>query len=155
MTNFDFLKSDKNFSPFADAAIAAELIYNVDTASSVINCRRAMEFGIKWMYTVDSDLKMPYQDQLLTLISTDEFRGIVGKDIHRRLEYIRKLGNLANHSPKKLSRDEAKLALKNLHVFMDFIAYSYGSNYTQTSFNESLLNNQTNKTEKPEQTIDF
>ena len=155
MTNFDFLKTDKNFSSFAETAIAAENVYHVDIALSVINCRRAMEFAIKWMYTVDRDLKMPYQDELVTLINTDEFKDIIGIDIYNRLNYVRKLGNTVNHNPKKISEDQAKLALKNLHVFMDFIAYSYGSNYTQTVFNESFLFKKTDKQEIPTPTIDF
>ena len=50
MTNFDFLKEEEKFTSFADAAISAEKILPIDTAASVINCRRAMEFAIKWMY---------------------------------------------------------------------------------------------------------
>ena len=50
MTNFDFLKSDAKFSSFAETAISAELIFPIDAAASVVNCRRAMEFAVKWMY---------------------------------------------------------------------------------------------------------
>ena len=69
MTNFDFLKKEQDFTTFADAAIAAEKIINLDTAASVINCRRAMEIAVKWMYSVDADLSMPYQDLSLIHIS--------------------------------------------------------------------------------------
>ena len=53
MSNFDFLKAEEKFSSFADVAISAERILPIDYAASVINCRRAMEFAIKWMYSVD------------------------------------------------------------------------------------------------------
>ena len=56
MTNFDFLKDEPKFKSFADTAIAAERIYSIDESASVLNCRRAMEFAIKWMYSVDSSL---------------------------------------------------------------------------------------------------
>ena len=98
MTNFDFLKTDAKFAPFAETAIAAEMIYRIDIAASVTNCRRAMEFAVKWMYAVDADLRMPYQDELLTLINTDDFRDIVGKDLINRLQYLRKLGNSVIHT---------------------------------------------------------
>ena len=39
MTNFDFLKSDPQFATFADVAISAEKILNIDVAASVLNCR--------------------------------------------------------------------------------------------------------------------
>lgn len=50
MTNFDFLKEQKQFSSFANTAIAAERIFSIDVASCAINCRKAMELAIKWMY---------------------------------------------------------------------------------------------------------
>ena len=49
MTNFDFLKREPKFARFADAAISAEKIINIDVDASVLNCRRAMEFAVKWM----------------------------------------------------------------------------------------------------------
>ena len=49
MTNFDFLKNDPQFKTFADVAISAEKILNIDMGASVLNCRRAMEFAVKWM----------------------------------------------------------------------------------------------------------
>ena len=110
MTNFDFLKSDVQFEPFADAAIAAEKVFHIDSATSAVSCRRAMEFAVKWMYSVDSSLVMPYQDKLVSLINSDEFRGIVGADIFKRLEYIRLLGNSASHKPRNVTKDQAALA---------------------------------------------
>ena len=64
MTNFDYLKSEPRFESFAQAAIAAEKIYSIDIGACAVNCRRAMEFAVKFMYSVDRDLEMPYQDNL-------------------------------------------------------------------------------------------
>jgi len=139
MTNFDFLKNDPQFAAFADTAIAAERVFSIEYASCAINCRRAMEFAIKWMYSVDSNLVMPYQDKLLTLLHTDEFREIVDTRLYARLDFLRRLGNNANHNPKAITKDQAVLALKNLHSFLDFIAYCYSSGYTKISFDASLL----------------
>lgn len=62
MTNFDFLKSKRTFDSFADAAIAAERIFSIDPSACVLNCRRAMEFAVKWMYSVDKALVMHRKD---------------------------------------------------------------------------------------------
>ncbi|QQP29219.1 hypothetical protein [Lactobacillus ultunensis] len=43
MTNFDYLKKEKKFSDFVDIAITAEKLINVDAASCILDCRRAME----------------------------------------------------------------------------------------------------------------
>ena len=49
MTNFDFLLSSPDFASFGEAAAAAEKIYSIDPAACIINCRRSMEFAVKWM----------------------------------------------------------------------------------------------------------
>ena len=54
VTNFDFLKDIPQFAAFADVAVAAEKILMIDPEASVMNCRRAMEFAVKWMYSVDA-----------------------------------------------------------------------------------------------------
>lgn len=139
MTNFDFLKKEQDFRTFADAAIAAEKIINLDTAACAINCRRAMEIAVKWMYSVDADLSMPYQDKLVSLMNSEDFRQIVGADIWKRMDLIRKIGNQAAHGNGKIKYEEAKLCLKNLYIFLDFVAYCYGENYEETQFDEELL----------------
>lgn len=140
MTNFDFLKTDTRFASFADVAIAAENILHIDVDASVLNCRRAMEFAVKWMYSVDSSLVMPYQDTLVSLMNDEDFRDIVGTDLWRRMDFIRKVGNSAAHGGKKITEEQAELCLENLYVFLDFVAYCYGGNYTEGSFDRALLN---------------
>ena len=139
MTNFDFLKATPDFDAFADVAISAEKILHIDVDSCVLNCRRAMEFAVKWMYSVDRDLVMPYQDNLVSLMNDEKFRDIIGGDIWRRMEFIRKLGNNAAHGGKKVTVEQAELCLENLFVFLDCVAYFYAPEYTEQQFDKSLL----------------
>lgn len=140
MTNFDYLKSESRFESFADAAIAAEKVLHIDAATSAINCRRAMEYAVKWMYSVDDDLDMPYDDKLSSLINDEDFRDIVQYDLWKRLDFIRKVGNNAVHTNKKISLGQAELCLENLFVFFDFIACCYGPDpYIQRTYDKSLL----------------
>ena len=139
MTNFDFLKSTPDFNTFSDVAISAEKILHIDVDSCVLNCRRAMEFAVKWMYSVDRELVMPYQDNLVSLMNDEKFRDIIGNDIWRRMEFIRKLGNNAAHGGKKVTQEQAELCLENLFVFLDCIAYFYAPEYTEQQFDKSLL----------------
>lgn len=138
-TNFDFLKNTPDFASFADVAVSAEKILHIDVDSCVLNCRRAMEFAVKWMYSVDRDLVMPYQDNLVSLMNDEKFRDIIGNDIWRRMEFIRKLGNNAAHGGKKVTQEQAELCLENLFVFLDCIAYFYALEYTEQQFDKSLL----------------
>lgn len=139
MTNFDFLLSDAQFASFADVAIAAEKVLRVDPDSCVSNCRRAMEFAVKWMYSVDRDLSAPYDDTLVALMNDEKFRDIVGDDIWRRMDFIRRLGNTVMHSGKKIKPEQAALCLENLFYFLDQVAYFYAADYDERDFDRSLL----------------
>ena len=139
MTNFDFLLKDKQFDTFSGVAIAAENTLHIDVDSCVINCRRAMEFAVKWMYSVDKALYLPYQDNLQNLMNGEDFRDIVGNDIWQRMDFIRKVGNSAAHGGRKVTGEQAELCLENLYIFLDFVAYCYGKNYKSSNFDKSLL----------------
>ena len=139
MTNFDFLKQAPDFASFADVAISAEKLIYIDPAACVFNCRRAMEFAVKWMYSVDRDLVMPHEQSLHLLINSEEFRDIVGNDVWRRMDLIRKMGNDVAHKDKAITADQAELCLENLFVFLDEVAYLYAPEYTEQHFDKSLL----------------
>ena len=140
MTNFDFLKQEPKFNSFSDVAIAAEKVLKIDEESSVINCRRAMEFAIKWMYSVDKSLEMPYQDNLMSLMSTEDFHDLVDDTLWKRLNLIRKIGNRAAHNGRKITEDEAILCLQNLFIFMDYVSYCYSDFYKERQYDVNLLN---------------
>ena len=140
MSNFKFLLSDPAFAPFAEVAMAAEKILHIDPAASILNCRRAMEFAVKWMYSVDKELEMPYQDNLQSLMTREEFRAIVGQDLYTRMDFIRIKGNHAAHaSNHKVTKEQAMLCLENLHIFLDFVAYCYAENYEETKFDPQIV----------------
>ena len=89
MTNFDKFLSAAEFEPFASVAVAAERILHIDPSACVLNCRRAMEFAVKWMYSVDKALVMPYQDTLVSLMNAEDFRAFIAfvnnfRDIDQR-----------------------------------------------------------------------
>ena len=139
MSNFKFLLSEPGFASFADVAIAAEKILHIDPAACILNCRRAMEFAVKWMYSVDKELEMPYQDNLQSLMTREEFRQIVGNDLWQRMDFIRKKGNTAAHNTGKITEAVAMLCLENLHIFLDFVAYCYAEEYTEAKFDPALV----------------
>lgn len=139
MSNFSPYLSIPSFAAFAPIAESAEKILSIDPAACVLNCRRAMEAAVKWMYAVDGSLVAPWDDKLVTLINTEEFRGIVDDQLIFRLDFIRRMGNNAAHGGKVINREQAVLCLQNLFVFFDFLAYCYGENYTEHTFNPALL----------------
>ena len=139
MTNFDFLTSDPQFDTFSSVAVAAERILPIDPSAAILNCRRAMEFAVKWMYSVDGDLVMPWQDNLISLMSTEAFRDIVGSDLWQRMDFIRRMGNNAAHTGRKITCEQAMLCLENLYIYLDFVACCYGAQYTVGRFDPTLV----------------
>lgn len=154
VTNFDYLKNESKFSAFADVAISAERIILIDPEACILNCRRAMEFAVKWMYSVDVELEMPYQDNLQSLMNVGEYRQIVGSDIWKRMDYIRRCGNNVAHSNRKLGKDEAMLCLENLYIFLDYVAYCYAKEYEERDFNPTLITLRAKKAKESKEAAD-
>ena len=139
MPNFTPYQTEQ-FRFFAPAALTAERLYAIDPAACAMNCRRALELAVKWMYAVDKQLVLPYKKDLAILLRTVEFVGLVDdRNLLQRLDFLRCLGNTAAHSGKKISRDQARLALENLFYFLDFVACCYAPDYQPHDFDPALL----------------
>ena len=154
-TNFDFLKEEKWFDSFADQAMEAEKSIAISYATVAILCRRALELAVRWLYTNDEDLKIPYRDNLASLLSEPSFQHLIDYKIIIKCRYVVKLGNSAVHSNRKITRDEAVLSLSNLYEFCKWIQYCYAENYEEKSFDESLLNTGTEQEKRLEERQDL
>ena len=139
MTNFDFLLKRRELDSFSGVAVSSENLLHIDTSACALNCRRAMELAVKWVYSADKELKKPYSDNLSVLMSTKDFRELVGEDIYRRMELVRKLGNSAAHDGKSVSLTEAETCLENLFIFLDFVCYCYIPGHKEQTFDKELL----------------
>ena len=147
-TNFDYLKNEPKFKNFSGVAISAERIILMDPEASIINCRRAMEFALKWMYSVEKELEMPYKDNLQSLMNAEEYRQMIGPDLWGRMDFIRRCGNNVAHAGRKLGRDEAMLCLENLFIYLDYIAYCYADEYEERAFDPGLIEERIRKTKE-------
>lgn len=138
-TNFDFLRKDKAFDSFAEQAVDAEKSLMISSSTTAILCRRALELGVRWLYTTDKTLKVPYQDNLSSLIHEKTFVDTLEPNLFPLLKYIVKLGNMAVHTSQPISRDKAVLSLRNLYEFYKWVQYCYSSEYQELEYDESLL----------------
>ncbi len=139
MTNFDFLDADEQFTSFSSIAKEAELVYPASAKASALMCRSSMEAAVKWMYSVDSSLVMPYNTRLVTLIESNSFTDMLPDGMYQKLSYLRRLGNNASHEQKAISKTQAAQGLRHLFDFLDFLAYNYAEEYTAPSFDDSVL----------------
>lgn len=155
MSNFSFLKEKKQYKSFANACFEAEKALVVSPAVSAIQSRRALELAVKWVYSFDSAAKIPYQDNLSSLIHDSNFLAIIDEDLLPLMKYIVKLGNVSVHTNASITRDEAVLSLHHLHQFISWIDYCYSDEYTAGEFDESLLQFGEEKRVRPEELKDL
>ena len=139
MTNFDFLKNETQFASFSDACIEAEKSIAASPALCALGVRKSAELAVKWLYSVDRSLHLPYKDNFSALVFNPSFTAFVDQNIINSLRFIIKLGNFSAHTNKKVAYREAVLALQNLFEFVLFIDYCYGSSYEDRTFDETLL----------------
>ena len=139
MTNFLFLTTKPEYALFAPACIEAEKIYTSAPAMCAVGCRKALELAVKWVYAADKTMKMPYKDNLQSLIHEPSFRFAVDYNTWGKLPFIIKLGNLAVHTERSVQPNDALASLRGLFEFVQWIDYCYGSDYEERSFDESLI----------------
>ena len=86
--NFDFLKDKKDFKSFANACIEAEKSLVISPATTAILSRRALELAVKWVYSFDKDLTIPYRDNLSSLVHENSFKYLISSEMFNLLKYI-------------------------------------------------------------------
>lgn len=139
MSNFGFLELNKEYMLFSHACIEAEKIYASAPAMCAVGCRKALELAVKWVYSADETMKMPYKDNLQALIHEPSFRFAVDYNTWGKLLFIIKLGNLAVHTERSVQQSDALVSLRGLFEFVQWIDYCYGADYVERTFDESLI----------------
>ena len=139
MSNFGFLTFKKEYALFAPAAVEAEKVYASAPAMCAVGSRKALELAVKWVYSADSSIEMPYKDNLQSLIHEPSFRFALDGKTWGKLPYVIRLGNLAVHTERNVTSGDALMSLKILFEFIEWIDYCYGSDYVERHFDEKLI----------------
>lgn len=139
MSNFEFLTSKTEYELFAAACVEAEKVLTSSPAMSAVGARKALELAVKWVYSADTSISMPYKDNLQSLIHEPSFRFALDGKTWGKMPFIIKLGNLSVHTDKKVSKSDAVLSLQGLFEFVEWIDYCYGNDYQERSFDEKLI----------------
>ena len=139
MPNFDFLNGRQEFSLFAASAVEAEKVFATSPAMCVIGCRKALELAVKWVYTVDNGIQAPYKDNLSALIHEYTFKKQLPPLLFGKIKGIVAFGNMAVHTSKIVPPAFAVQSLKSLFEFIQWVDYSYGSDYQARAFDEQRI----------------
>jgi type I restriction enzyme, R subunit len=140
--NFQFLQDQSEYNLFNSACIEAEQVLLTAPAMAAVGSRKAFELAVKWVYSADNTISMPYKNNLQALIHEPSFKFAVDNRTWNKLPYIINLGNLAVHTDKAVSRSDAILSLSSLFEFVQWIDYCYGSNYEERRFDEARIPSQ-------------
>ena len=138
-TNFDYLLAKKEYKGFAAQAVEAEKSLAISPATCAILSRRALELAVRFVFSHDADLKLPYQDNISSLIHEKSFQDIIDPCLFPLLKYTIHLGNVAVHTNSNIKRDEAIISLRDLFEFCDWIDFCYSDEYEDRIFDEKLL----------------
>lgn len=138
MSNFSFIP-DK-WSAIAETPKEAELrVYGAPLYSAML-CRKSLEEWVRWMYENDSDLTLPYDTTLSSLMHDQGFKNIIAPSQFNQINLIRKLGNAAVHTGAKIKTQESLYALKLLHGFISYVTQLYcAGKILIAPFDENIL----------------
>jgi len=137
--NFDFLRGQGEYQLFAVAAMDAERVLSTSPTMAAVGARKALELAVKWVYSADDTITMPYKNNLQALIHEPTFRFALDNQTWSKLPFIIKLGNLAVHTEKAVNRSDVVLSLGGLFEFIQWVDYCYGAKYEERNFDETLI----------------
>jgi type I restriction enzyme R subunit len=123
MNNFTFLK-DEWASIYNSAAKAENLVYT-DSRTACFHARRALELAVDWIYEYDEELRTPYDNNLSSKIFADDFKDNLPRSVFVKVDYVRRIGNEAVHSNRRITEQEALQTTKELFHFLYWMARGY------------------------------
>jgi type I restriction enzyme R subunit len=135
-SNFEYIK-EQFPDVFAAAQEAEENAYRKPITSAIYS-RQAMELLINWVYQVDHEYEIPYQNTLVAKIRGDAFTRDVPPSIIRELDFVRKTGNNAIHA-RKASPDAVMASLKYLFHWTQYATRLYTELEHPRTFDETLI----------------
>lgn len=139
MSNFTFIPDQ--WASLAQAPQEAEQHVHHAPLYAALLCRKSLEEWVRWMYEYDTDLVLPYDTSLSSLIHEQGFKNLVAPIQFNQINLVRKLGNAAVHTTAKIKPQEALYALHLLHGFIGWVVQMYGEERISIpKFEESLIN---------------
>ncbi|MEJ7577669.1 MAG: DEAD/DEAH box helicase family protein [Pyrinomonadaceae bacterium] len=140
-TNFTFLK-DEWASVYNSAAKSERLVYT-DPRTACFHARRALELAVDWIYEYDDELRAPYDNNLSSKIFADDFRDNLPRNVFVKVDYVRRIGNEAVHSQRRITETEALQTAKELFHFLYWMARGYTkgspSKFDGLQFDEKIV----------------
>ena len=123
MKQFDFLRAE--FPAIHEEASNAARSALSDPRTSCFYARRVVELSVKWAFTNDRSLRMPYDDKVSALLHDPAFKRLAGEQVFRFAKEVNRLGNRAVHEPRAITQRDSVAALSALFEFSYWFARTY------------------------------
>ena len=123
MSNFDFLSSE--WPDVHESATKAEAATLTDPRTACFYARRALESAVKWVYTADGTLHLPYRDNLSALIHEPTFKQVAGEAVFNKAKLVNAIGNRAVHESPPLPAAASDAAIRELFHICYWLAHTY------------------------------
>ena len=75
--NFEYLLEKEEYKSFAEQAVEAEKSIAISPATCAILSRRALELAVRFVFSYDADLTLPYRDNVSSLIHEPTLRNLL------------------------------------------------------------------------------
>lgn len=138
MMNFDYLKEISELGGLYRMCHAAEVTQVCDPEQCAVNCRRALEWMVRAVYSIKG-LQVGERASLMELIDGEPFREFVGNDrLMKSLHYIRKVGNIGAHAGK-VGRGQSFFAVLNLYNTVGGMLLKLGVLTSLAPFDRTLI----------------
>ena len=137
MANFDYLKDIREMQSIYPDCRDAEQFQLVAPDKSVTAARRALEKWVKIVYLIN-DWRIPERASLLELTSFFLFQEYVGLDMMKRIDYIRKRGNIGAHGGT-VKKSESFFTVLNLYEVISSFLQSMHVVEDYAPFDKTLI----------------
>src|SRR5947209_5107869 len=140
-TNFSFLRDE--WASIYDSAAKVESLIYTDARTSCFHARRALEIAVDWIYEYDKELRQPYDSNLSSKIFADDFKNNLPRNVFVKVDYVRRVGNEAVHSNRRITEQEALQTARELFHFLYWMARMYTKGtpkqFENLRFDETLI----------------
>jgi type I restriction enzyme, R subunit len=138
--NSNFSTLPQQWQALAQTAMEAEQeVFRAPMYAAML-CRKSLEEWVRWMYEHDESLELPYDSSLNSLMHQPAFKDLMAPTFFPQLNTIRKIGNDAVHTGKKIAATEVLHTVKLLHGFIFWTANIYSEERIPVpSFREDFI----------------
>ncbi|NJK58612.1 MAG: DEAD/DEAH box helicase family protein [Pleurocapsa sp. SU_5_0] len=140
VSNFDFLK--EQFPQLFTHATHTESMGIAAPRASCFYARFTLEQAVLWLYDNDAYLKLPYDDNLGSLIHEQTFKDNLKPGLFPKIRTIQKVGNQAAHSSSQITTRDSLRIVEDLFHFLYWLCRFYspdGKNLPVITFNRDHI----------------